>query len=198
MNKLLLFTVLFCIQGISAQVGIGTTEPLETLHVNGTVRIENLSVDESTKIAGFDSKGTVSEVGVGDNLTLTNGTLHSNGSTKYFVSTYLTPTLYSNFEFNNVDLQLGTVNKNVVVFRLSGSLHNYAFTGISGGTDGKHIILLNISANNFKIINESSSSLPENRISTLTGGFEQTSGEGLVELVYDGVSQRWIILSFRN
>ncbi|MCW5519707.1 hypothetical protein J1N09_07645 [Aureitalea sp. L0-47] len=198
MKYILLYALILAAPLVSAQVGIGTTEPMETLHVNGTVRIESLAPDESTKIIGVDLKGNVTEVGVGDNLLLQDGTLHSNGSTKYFVQTITTPTISSGQVFHNVDLELETTNKDIVVFRLTGANHNYEFSGLSGGTDGKHIILLNTSANNFKISNESSNSSPENRITTLTGGFEQTSGEGLVELVYDGVSQRWIILSFRN
>ena len=67
-----------------------------------------------------------------------------------------------------------------------------------GGSDGKYIVLVNVSSNNFKLSDNDTGSLAINRIETLAGGFEQTSGKGVAELVYDSVSQRWIIFNFRN
>ncbi len=197
MKSILLFIILVPFVALS-QVGINTTTPQATLDVNGSLRVANVPSSNAAKVIGTDVNGTVSQVNIGDNLQLTSGTLHSNGSTKYFVATKSTPTLFSGFPFHNVDLELTTTNKDIVVFRLSGSSHNYEFTGVSGGTDGKHIILLNVSANNFKVSDESPLSLPQNRIITMAGGFEQTSGAGLVELVYDGTINRWIVLNFRN
>ena len=196
--KSLLLSIFFVPFLAFSQVGINTTNPQATLDVNGSLRVTSIPSSNAAKVIGADADGTVSQVNIGDNLQLSSGTLHSNGSTKYFVTTKSTPTIFSGHPFHNVDLQLTTTNKDIVVFRLSGSSHNYEFTGISGGTDGKHIILLNVSSNNFKITNESLLSLPQNRIITMAGGFEQTSGEGLVELVYDATISRWIVLNFRN
>lgn len=197
MKTLLLFIFLVPILAFS-QVGINTTTPQATLDVNGSLRVTSIPSSNAAKVIGTDANGTVSQVVIGDNLQLASGTLHSNGSTKYFVATKSTPTLFSGFPFHNVDLELTTTNKDIVVFRLSGSSHNFEFTGVAGGTDGKHIILLNVSANNFKISDESPLSLPQNRIITMAGGFEQTSGAGLVEMVYDATINRWIVLNFRN
>jgi hypothetical protein len=44
------------------------------------------------------------------------------------------------------------------------------------------------------IANESTSSTAENRILTLTGGNVQTTGEGVFQLIYDGVRSRWIVI----
>ena len=193
------FLLLFLVPTLFfGQVGIGTTNPEETLHVNGTLRITNTSGTNSAKVVGVDSDGTVTQVGVGSNLSLDSGTLNAEGANKYLVKLITTTTLSSGHKFNNFNLDLSGDNKDVVVFRLTGASHNFEVTGIHGGTDGKHIILLNISSNNFRLSDESSDSLPSNRITTLAGGFEATSGQGSAELVYDGISQRWIILNFRN
>ena len=183
---------------IYAQVGIGTTSPQETLDINGSIRVSNTTKSLATKIMGADTGGTLNEVVVGDNLELNSGTLNATGSTKYFVKTLTFPTTSSGQQFHNVNLDLNGANKDKTVFRIAGSNHGFEFTGLSGGTDGKHIVLVNVSSNNFKMPNESTGSLSQNRILTLAGVFEQTSGQGVAELVYDGTLQRWIIFNFRN
>ena len=190
--------LLFIPQLIIAQVGIGTTNPQETLHVVGSLRVENTTTNTATKIMGTDGNGTLNGVNVGANLQLAGGTLEATGSNKYFVNTETFITSSAGHRFHNVDLDLIGANQDIVVFRLSGMTHNFEFTGITGGTDGKHIILLNVTANNFKLTDESTGSLAANRIITLAGGFEATSGIGVAELVYDGTINRWIIINFRN
>ncbi|MBW2938118.1 hypothetical protein KXJ69_08365 [Aureisphaera sp. CAU 1614] len=197
MKSLLLFIFFVPFLAFS-QVGINTTTPQATLDVNGTLRVTNTTGTNSAKVIGVDSNGTVTQVGVGSNLSLDSGVLNASGSNKYLVRLVPTVTLSSGHKFNNLNLDLNGVNKDIVVFRLTGSSHNFEVTGIQGGTDGKHIILLNVSANNFRLSDESSDSLAINRIITLAGSFEATSGQGSAELVYDGISQRWIILNFRN
>tara|TARA_R110000787_G_scaffold71771_1_gene159759 strand:+ start:9967 stop:10113 length:147 start_codon:yes stop_codon:yes gene_type:complete len=44
--------------------------------------------------------------------------------------------------------------------------------------------------------NESNQSITTNRIITYGSGTESTSGQGAIELVYDGT--RWIVLNVRN
>ncbi len=196
--KNFIFALLLLPYTLLSQVGIGTTDPKETLHINGTLRIQAIETTASEKIIGLDTNGTVAEVKVGDNLLLEEGTLHSTGSSKYFVRTIPIVTLASGHQFHNLELDLGGLNKDIVVFRLSGATNSFEVTGIKGGTDGKHILLMNVSTKNFKVTNESTGSIAANRISTLGTVFEQTSGEGIVELVYDGVFGRWIIINFRN
>ena len=196
--KYLILTLLFVSNLIYAQVGIGTTSPQETLDINGSIRVSNTTKSLATKIMGADAHGTLNEVVVGDNLELNSGTLNATGSTKYFVKTLTFPTTSSGQQFHNVNLDLNGANKDKTVFRIAGSSHGFEFTGLSGGTDGKHIVLVNVSSNNFKLPNESTASSAQNRILTLAGVFEQTSGQGVAELVYDGTLQRWIIFNFRN
>lgn len=183
---------------IYAQVGIGTTSPQETLDINGSIRVSNTTKSLATKIMGADTGGTLNEVVVGDNLELNSGTLHAVGSTKYFVQSIAFPTTTTGHLFHDVDLDLLGANKDKTVFRITSSSHNYVFTGIANGTDGKHIVLVNVSANNFKLPDNDIGSIAANRIITMAGGFEQTSGQGVAELVYDGAINRWIIFNFRN
>ena len=180
-----------------AQVGINTTTPQDTLHVNGTLRVTNTNSNTPTKLMGQDDNGTLAEVGIGKNLELVDGTLNSSGS-DYFVATIPMPQGFPNQAFNDINLGVNDINKGKTVFRLTGRNNNYELTGIAGGVDGRHIILFNVSVANFKIFNESTNSLPENRIITLSNNSVGTSGQGTAELVYDGTLQRWILFNFRD
>lgn len=182
----------------SAQVGIGTTEPQETLDVNGTMRIRNINPSSATSLVGADGTGTVTEMAVGSNLQVVGGTLSATGTNNYFIATASLPTTSSGQRFDNLNLDLNGANKDVTVFRLVDASHNYVVTGIEGGLDGRHIVLLNIPSVNFRIPDGDTGSNAENRFITLSGGFEATSGQGAVELVYDGTLQRWIVINFRN
>ena len=60
-----LILVLFFFCSISySQVGIGTTNPLSTLHVAGTLRINNTSSTKtsSTHLSDLDANGIVNQV----------------------------------------------------------------------------------------------------------------------------------------
>lgn len=181
-----------------SQVGINTTNPLETLHVNGTVRIDNVTSTTATQLIGAGSSGTINNVVVGTNLELSGGTLSAFGSANFGITSVAITDGPVNEQFHNVDLGVNGANQDKTVFRLTGRTASYRFTGIAGGTDGRHIILLNIPTSNFRLENEDASSIAANRIITLSGGFESTSGQGSAELVYDGTLQRWLLISLRN
>lgn len=183
---------------VFSQVGINTTDPLETLHINGTVRIVNTSSTTATQLMGSDNNGTINNAIIGQNLALTGGTLNAFGSAAYGITSLVIPDGPVNEEFDDQDLGVNGVNQDKTVFRLTGRTNNYRFTGISGGTDGRHIVLINIPSVNFRLENESTSSLAQNRIITLSGNFESTSGQGSAELVYDGTLQRWFLINLRN
>lgn len=191
-------TLLFFQMGY-AQVGIGTTNPLSTLHVQGTMRITNTdNTTSTTKLAGTCDSGIVADVKVGRNLTLVNNELSAadgdNSIYKVAAVKMLTPV--SNFAFDNLDLQLSGVNAGVVVFRFYGSTQNFSIKGITGGTNGRHIILYNSSAVNMKMDHMMSSIAP-NSIDTI-GASTSTSGIGTVELVYDGSASKWIVIAIRD
>ncbi len=183
-----------------SQVGINTTTPQETLDVEGTLRVSNTTSCMPDKISGTNANGVLTDVVVGRNLALTGNVLSADvtgGSAFYVVATIPVPDGPPGDEINNIDLDLSGANSNKVVFRLVGRTANYKITGISGGTDGRHIVLFNVSTSNLTLVAESPTSLPQNRMITLANNVA-TSGQGTAELVYDGTLQRWILIGFRD
>lgn len=185
-----------------SQVGINTTNPQETLHVEGTMCITDTSTKTPTRIAGMDANGTVAEITVGANLQLTGNVLSANAvsassPTIYLVTDIAIPTGPPGEQMNDLDLDLPGSNVDKVVFRLTGRTNNYKITGISGGTDGRHLVLYNVESVNLTLVAESTDSLPANRLETLANNVA-TSGKGTAEFVYDGASQRWILIGFRD
>jgi hypothetical protein len=97
------------------------------------------------------------------------------------------------------NLTLSLTNNDIIIgsyknFRIIGPTGNFTITGIQGGVDGREIVLYNPLSYRMVIANESTSSTAENRILTLTGGNVQTTGEGVFQLIYDGVRSRWIVI----
>ena len=190
--------LLFFQAGI-AQVGIGTTNPLSTLHVQGTMRITNTdNTTTTTKLTGTCAGGIMADVKIGDNLSLVGNVLSAAGTDNsvYRVAGVKMTTVAANQVFDNLNLDLAGANAGVVVFRLFGSTQNFSVRGISGGTDGRHIILYNSSNVNMKI-DHMLSSVPANTIDTI-GASTSTSGIGTVELVYDGSASKWIVIAIRD
>lgn len=183
-----------------SQIGINTTTPQETLDVEGTLRVSNTTSCMPDKLSGTNNNGVLTNVMVGDNLDLTGNVLSANvtgGSAFYLVATIPVPDGPPGEELHNFDLDLSGANANRVVFRLVGRTANYKITGIAGGTDGRHIVLFNVSTSNLTLVAESIDSVPQNRMITLANNVA-TSGQGTAELVYDGTLQRWILIGFRD
>jgi hypothetical protein len=198
--KKIIYIFIFAPFFVLAQVGINTTTPQETLDVEGTLRISNTTSCMPNKISGTNANGVLTDVVVGDNLALTGNVLSADvtgGSAYYIVATIPVPDGPPGEELNNFDLDLNGVNSNKVVFRLVGRTANYKITGIAGGTDGRHIVLFNVSTSNLTLVAESGFSTAPNRMITLANNVA-TSGQGTAELVYDGTLQRWILIGFRD
>jgi hypothetical protein len=77
-------------------------------------------------------------------------------------------------------------------FRLCGTA-NYDFTGMSGGIDGRFVIICNVCFNTIRIVQDSPNSQPANRLLTGGGGTYSLAQDEASLFVYDGVSQRWRI-----
>lgn len=75
----------------------------------------------------------------------------------------------------------------------------FSINGITGGTDGRILILDNSIAQNMTIANDSGvEPTAANRIYTRTGGDIATTGQGVVTLIYDSEDSRWVVVSVRD
>ncbi len=68
-----------------------------------------------------------------------------------------------------------------------------AITGIAGGADGKHYLLVNVGSFNLVLTNDDPSSSAANRILTGTSANVTLAPNQAVMLVYDATTQRWRI-----
>lgn len=116
----------------------------------------------------------------GFKLTTTTITMSNNNSGSYTVN----------------DLEIGSAT----YIRLSGQATNQQFTitGITGGSDGKMIVLRNTGNGNMILKNLDSGSNPANQIDTQQGGQTNTNGKGSITLLYDGTEQKWLVTSIQN
>tara|TARA_R110002095_G_scaffold90178_1_gene78633 strand:+ start:383 stop:1003 length:621 start_codon:yes stop_codon:yes gene_type:complete len=196
----------FVLQVSQAQVGIGTTDPQEDLHIIGDLIVEGYSlIDNSTSLVGADDLGNLTILNLDNNLTLENNKLELSRSIYYGIGDINLSgiiTVGGNLA-HNVDLQLGTVeiNEGKIVLNVTGLPSNIKITGIEDGVDGQHIFFYNSVTNNIVFLDESDpkslGSLPQNRIKVLASS-ETLAGRGSVELIYDGNSQRWILISIHD
>ena len=186
---------LFLMESSFAQVGINTTDPQEMLHVNGKVRVDDVSGRTSTSVLGVTPDGTLNKIDVAGALEIHNNTIVASGTGYYSVVNITITTTGPNTRIDNLDLGVDGENTYKTIFRFVGQTNSFDISGIVGGVEGRHIILLNGLNHHMGVINNSNASESSNRILTY-GSTGTTSGQGAVELVYDGTN--WVVLSLRN
>lgn len=71
------------IDASSDRIGVRTGTPQRDFHVNGEVRVTDLTTDTPTRLLGADGDGDFGEVAVGSGLNLFAGTLSASGGTNY-------------------------------------------------------------------------------------------------------------------
>ena len=104
---------------------------------------------------------------------------------------------------HDLDLQLGPgeINEGKTVVKIVNAPANFKLTGIQDGVDGMHLFFYHLGTTTIQFIDQLNSnsllSLPENRINVLSSS-ETISGEASVELIYDGITQRWLLLSVHD
>ena len=193
----------------SAQVGINTNNPQHQLDVNGNVRVRDLST------TGLDLTGTTS-TGLLRNTELGGGLIKDSSKkeiritpTRLSLGQYdldaITPSSGSggNRIYNNLDLDIVDTNKDITLLTVFNTGGKVSITGIKDGSHGRRIIINNTGSANMSFEEDNNSSLPQNRILTLTNSTRSTSGQGFCELVYDekggddGLG-RWFIVKFQE
>ena len=69
----------------TGRVGIGTTSPARSLHVEGEARISDLTTDTPTRIVGADADGDLGAITLGTGLSISSGTLNASGITSIYI-----------------------------------------------------------------------------------------------------------------
>ena len=175
-----------------AQVGINTTSPAETLEVNGTFKVSNTTQGTvtTTKMAGLNNAGNLRDIAIGTNLVLKNNVLSSKSA---FDHSFGDITSNGSNDKDDVDLLLetGETNEEKSIIRINSNNGDQKFTGIKAGYDGQHIWL---SPQDGKLTLKTldTNSLVANRIED--NNKPGCLVYGMIELVYDGTRNLWIIM----
>jgi len=202
----LIFVFLCCFLSASAlaQIGIGTTQPQEKLQVEGTLRVEGFDDgNDTTALVGADVYGTLTSLNIDNNLTIINNTLELTRSYLFEIGHFdmSTVTIVSGEVADlELDIEDGEVNDGKTIIYLDNLKANIKLTGIEDGEDGMHLFLYNTNQRTIQILDESTlgnNSQEENRIKVLMTN-ETITGNGCMELIYDGNSQRWLLLSIHD
>lgn len=190
---------LFSILSVFSQIGIGTTDPQETLHVAGTLRVDDMnSTGTATKLGGIDASGTFREILLDDTIDLTNNTLSAKGN-KVNIGTVAT----TGYDQEDLDLLLepGAANEKKGFIILTSnennavSLHSIKSANLE---DGRKLIIFWKPIDNIDLkIFEEGTGDSQNRILDGDHGDFSLKKHGIVEMVYLANLSRWVILSFR-
>jgi hypothetical protein len=195
-----LFVIPFFVS-FSQNVGINTTNPQATLHVNGNLKFEpNLSIS-ATRLVGVIQNGGTREFELGTTFTISNGTLEVTESVDpniFLIGDVDQSITASVNQYNNYDIGLGDVNQDKTVIRFTGETSGYTVTGFSGGYDGRIIYFYNSQFQSVTFFNLNSASDANNRIITGSGANIGINNVGVAEFIYDGSIEKWILVNIRG
>lgn len=200
MKKLAPFLVcLFLSISTFAQVGINTTEPTQTLDINGTLRVrgikssqDNLNGPEAIRIVGIDDEGNMVEVDVADNIILENNQLYAiNNKEKISDPFPINVPLISNV---NLIIWPGEPNDDKSVIRITSLLGDTAITGIVAGQPGQ-VISLYPTDGDLYIYPNSILSLLSSQILSDTNTVIVVKRYEMIQLMYDGTFNKWVVKS---
>jgi hypothetical protein len=90
----------------------------------------------------------------------------------------------------NSDISVGGYS----FIRIVGPSGAFSLTGLSGGVDGKIVILYNTTTQNMTITNDATSTTA-NRIYTLSGANIVTTGTGTITMIYSTPDFRWVTIA---
>lgn len=204
MYKLILIIFTLTFFSTYSQIGIGTVDPQETLHIEGDLIVEGMSNSNSTVLVGADDEGTLTSLSLDNNLSIENNALQLVRSTVYQIGDIdISGIIINSTYVHDLDLQLGPgeINEGKTVVKIVNAPANFKLTGIQDGVNGMHLFFYHLGTTTIQFIDQLNSnsllSLPENRINVLSSS-ETISGEASVELIYDGITQRWLLLSVHD
>ncbi len=201
--------------GTGGDIGIGTASPLAKLDVfNGHLAISNNNntagearfyepSSSGSNYTAFKAQAQTANVtyslptadGTSGNVLTTDGSGNLSWANPNAGQVAYTVSSGTVVNGNNHNL---SIPSNCSIVRITSPTSAFTITGMQGGVDGRMIVLYNLTTYNMTISNENSSSIAANRIKTMTSNTVATSSEGAVTLIYDGTSQRWLLLSNRD
>lgn len=182
-------------------VGINTTSPQASLHVNGNFKFVPKAID-ATRLVGVIPNGGVKEFELGDTFNISDGTLEVTPAVdpNIFLIGDLdqSPTAPTTTQYDNYDIGVANINIDKAILRVSGETSGYTVTGFNDGYEGRIIYYYNSQIHNVTFFDLNSGSDPKNQILTGSGANEGISGEGVAEFIYDGNIEKWILKNIRS
>ena len=185
---------------MSQNVGINTTSPLATLHVNGNFKFVPKASD-ATRLVGVIPNGSVKEFELGETFNINAGTLEVIPAVdpNIFLIGDIdqSPTAPTTTQYNNYDVGVADINIDKAVIRVIGETAGYTITGFSDGYNGRIIYYYNSQSHNVTFFDLHSGSDPKNQILTGSGSNEGIGGEGVAQFIYDGNLEKWVLINIR-
>jgi hypothetical protein len=180
------------IAGGVAGVDIGSTNVIINTWLDVTSgRIDGVTITNSTIQGSTLTTGTYSgTVGL-----LSGGDIYgaSVSNTVHIGKIILNTTDSTSLANSNSDVNFGDVN--TVVIR-SGPSASFTINSIVGAEDGRLLKLINKTGHNMTLSDLTGTTT--NQIETFNGGGHTTTGNGAVELMYDGTDSKWLLISIRD
>jgi hypothetical protein len=180
------------ISGGVAGVDVGSTNVVINTWLDVTSgRVDGVTVTNSTIQGSTLTTGTYSgTIGL-----LSSGNIYgtSVSNTVHIGKIILTTTSSTSLVNSNSDVNFGDVN--TVVIR-SGPSASFTINSIVGAEDGRLLRLINKTGHNMTLSDLTGTST--NQIETFNGGGHTTTGDGSVELMYDGTDLKWLLISVKE
>ena len=187
--------LIFLIIGIScfSQVGINTTEPSKTLDVNGSIRVRGMNERSqpgilAKRLLGVDEDGTMIEVEVEERLNLDKNRLYIDDLYRWRDSDILD---VLNINQLRIVILPGEPNDDKRIMNIVSPLGLLNINGIAAGVDGESIWLFS-GAGILQLQGLNLFAAPQDQI--LRSGTYTLQRYDMVQLVYNGTLQKWIIM----
>jgi hypothetical protein len=177
----------------------GTNLVASSISDNGTT----ISTSEIVTLTGqLNAHGNVDVVG---NLVVNSGSLVTVGSATSFLSNVtstsgtntlgnLTLSPVTPASFNTIQNDYAGCSATATICRLNCTAGSCDFTGISGGVDGRQLVLENIGSGNIVLYHQNTNSTtPADRFLMTSGTQTTMLSGGHIPIFYDGTQSRWML-----